>query len=98
MIPCVSLFLFRPMSCSMRCTHLLFGKAWGSLAEVLISVHVSGPDFCNVSRILSRKSSYVSIEVAFLGRFQYGLLHFGQTDGSCSPFLGIHSWLHRSQR
>jgi hypothetical protein len=33
----------------------------------------------------------------FLGVFQYGLLHFGQTVGSRSE-LGIHSWLQRSQR
>jgi len=32
------------------------------------------------------------------GLFQYGLLHFGQTRGSCSMSRGTHSCSQRSQR
>lgn len=34
----------------------------------------------------------------FLGRFQYGLLHFGQIVGVTVKSRGIHIWPHRSQR
>src|SRR6516164_5288066 len=35
----------------------------------------------------------------FLGRFQYGDLHFGQTRGSPAvSCFGTHVWPHRSQR
>ena len=62
----------------------------GSFAVVRISVQVRGPAFLIASLILSRNSSYVSIEAALRGVFQYGLWHFGQTLGSLSPF-GTHS-------
>lgn len=80
------------MSFSKRCTHLLFGNAWGRLAIVLISVHVSGlAAFVRVALIVSAKDSYVIIDEDLRGVFQYGLLHFGQTRGSVSLSLGIHS-------
>jgi hypothetical protein len=36
-------------------------------------------------------SSFFVAGAFFLGRFQYGLLHFGQTDGSFSGSFGTHS-------
>jgi hypothetical protein len=57
MIPLASLFRFKPISRSRRCTHLSFGNFSGSFAAVLISVHVRGPDVFITSPILSRKLS-----------------------------------------
>src|SRR5271157_618837 len=96
-MPCLSLFLFSPISASRRCTHLLLGNASGSFALVLISVQVSVPDCCRTALILSRNVSYETI--AFRGRFQYGLWHPGQRRGSLSEVpRGIHSCSQRSQR